>query len=100
MNFVYVFLYPEDLRTARQQAFSHLKILTAYANHPLSPNHSNVASSSAAPALANEADLDRARIDSMVILTNILRRNVRIQYDMNATELMHAYVLRSRVLGL
>ncbi|KAL5482443.1 hypothetical protein ACEPAI_9037 [Sanghuangporus weigelae] len=80
----------EDYRTAKQQATTLLRTLLSYARNTVSPT---LASSSAGPAPpATEADLEKARVESMDRLITVLQRNFRVRYEMSIEELVTSAV--------
>ena len=77
---------PDDYRTAKQQAMNLLRTLLSYTRNTVSPT---LASSSAGPAPpATEADLEKARVETMNRLITVLQRNVRVRFEMNMEELV------------
>ena len=80
----------EDFRTALHQASSCIKALHKFAssNNSVSPPHSP--SSSTALSMTSEVDIDRARTDAMTQLTAVLKRNLRVRYEMNIPDVVQA----------
>ncbi|KAF8139513.1 Rapamycin-insensitive companion of mTOR, N-term-domain-containing protein [Mycena galopus ATCC 62051] len=79
----------EDFRTALSNASSHLKSLSALARGNV---NSPTAGSSSTPSAATTADVDRQRVEIMTQLVSILQRNLRVRYELNVNEIMHAVI--------
>lgn len=92
--FIYWYLFihtnfPEDIKAAKQYVQSLLKALLAYSRTILPTTSTSPASSSAAPPPPeSEEELDKARIETMKLLTEVLQRNIRVRFDLNMDELM------------
>lgn len=81
----------EDLKAAKQYAQSLLNALVAYSRTVLSPSPKSSASSSVAPPPPEtEEELEKARIETMKLLTEVLQRNIRVRFDLNMDELFKA----------
>ncbi|CCL99718.1 uncharacterized protein FIBRA_01740 [Fibroporia radiculosa] len=84
----------DDFRSAMQQASSCLRKLVSLSRSPhsgisTSPSTSP-SSSTSAPENATDADLSRARIDTMSQLIDILQRNMRVRYELDVGEVVQA----------
>ncbi|GLB38352.1 putative rapamycin-insensitive companion of mTOR, domain 5 [Lyophyllum shimeji] len=73
----------EDFRTALQNASTHLSSLVAFASSHPGP----VPSSAATP---DSVETDRQVIETMSKLTDILRRNLRVRYELKIAEVLNA----------
>lgn len=80
----------DDFRTALNQANSYLKSLATTSR--LSPSTLTIVSSSSISADATNSEVDKARIDIMNKLVNLLQRNLRVRYELNVPELVQASV--------
>ncbi|KAI0775530.1 Rapamycin-insensitive companion of mTOR, N-term-domain-containing protein [Trametes elegans] len=89
----------DDFRSAMHQANSAIKNLVHLSRHH-SHSHANSAVPSPStspststlpnPATATEAELNRARVDTMAKLITILQRNLRVRYELDVGEVVHA----------
>ena len=78
----------EDFRTALQEAMGYLRILHKLAGpNPLSPPTSPSSSNLAVP---NEGEVNKARVETMNLLINVLRRNLRVRYDLSIPDVVQA----------
>ena len=90
----------DDFRSIMHQANSSLKALQILARQSQSHSHSSSSapspstspSSSTLPnlATASEAEISRARIEPMNKLIDILQRNVRVRYELDVADVVHA----------
>ncbi|KAI0822217.1 Rapamycin-insensitive companion of mTOR, N-term-domain-containing protein [Trametes gibbosa] len=89
----------DDFRTAMHQANSAIKALVLLSrqhsyDHPASsagsPSTSPSISTLPNPATASEVELSRARIENMAKLIGLLQRNVRVKYELDVGEVVHA----------
>ena len=89
----------DDFRTAMHQARSAIKALLHLSRqYPYSHPGSSAPSPSASPSTstlpnvltASEAELNRARIETMARLIGILQRNLRVRYELDVAEVVHA----------
>ncbi|RPD54648.1 hypothetical protein L226DRAFT_535797 [Lentinus tigrinus ALCF2SS1-7] len=89
----------DDFRSAMHQANSAVKALLLLSRqHSHSHSNSSVSSPSTSPststlpnpATATEAELNRARIETMNKLIGILQRNLRVRYELDVAEVVHA----------
>lgn len=80
----------DDFRTALNQANSYLKSLAA-TSRP-SPSTPAMVSSSSTSISPTNSELDKARIDIVNKLVNILQRNLRVRYELSMSELVQASV--------
>ncbi|KAH9889877.1 Rapamycin-insensitive companion of mTOR, N-term-domain-containing protein [Cubamyces lactineus] len=89
----------DDFRTAMHQARSAIKALLHLSrqyshSHPSSsaPSPSASPSTSTLPNVltASEAELNRARIETMARLIGLLQRNLRVRYELDVAEVVHA----------
>ncbi|TFK88497.1 hypothetical protein K466DRAFT_488810 [Polyporus arcularius HHB13444] len=89
----------DDFRSAMHQANSAIKALLLLSRqHPHSHSNSAMPSPSTSPstsslpnpATATEAELNRARIGTMNKLIGILQRNLRVRYELDVAEVVHA----------
>ncbi len=64
-----------------------------------SPSTSPSTSSLPNPATATEAELNRARIGTMNKLIGILQRNLRVRYELDVAEVVHALVSHGPAFG-
>ena len=76
-------------------AMSSIKTLIAYARQPtltspLTPP--SASSSSVASVPTNDADLDKARIESMNRLIGVMQRNLRVRYEVDVNDIVRGYV--------
>ncbi|EIW81055.1 hypothetical protein CONPUDRAFT_90112 [Coniophora puteana RWD-64-598 SS2] len=78
----------EDFRTALSQAQSCIQSLSGLGHSAISPPVTSL--SSGTSQSANGPDVDRNRIDLQNRLGNILRRNIRVCYELDVTELLQA----------
>lgn len=92
-------IYSDDFRTAMHQANSAIKALVLLSrqhsyDHPASsagsPSTSPSISTLPNPATASEVELSRARIENMAKLIGLLQRNVRVKYELDVGEVVHA----------
>ena len=91
----------DDFRSAMHQANNAIKTLLHLSrqhshNHSTSsipsPSTSPSTSTLPNPATATEAELNRARIETMNKLIGILQRNLRVRYELDVAEVVHALV--------
>lgn len=91
----------DDFRSAMHQANSAIKALLLLSrqhshNHSgssiPSPSTSPSTSTLPNPATATETELNRARIETMNKLIGILQRNLRVRYELDVAEVVHASV--------
>lgn len=80
----------DDFRTALNQANSYLKSLIT-TSRP-SSSTPTMASSSNTSTVPTNSELDKARIDIMNKLVNLLQRNLRVRYELSVSELVQASV--------
>ena len=95
----------EDLRSAKQQATLLLKTLKSYARSPLlssggsntsmpslaaATTASSASTSAGSPPPSTEVELEKARTEAIVQLTNVLQRHVRVRYEVSTDELVAA----------
>lgn len=88
----------EDFRSAMQQANTCMRtLLSSYhaasaAQPPAGASPSTSPSSSAMPNItsANNADLERARVEAMARLVTVLQRNLRVRYELDVEEVVKA----------
>ncbi|KAI0632054.1 hypothetical protein C8Q77DRAFT_1158732 [Trametes polyzona] len=90
----------DDFRTAMHQANSTIKALlhlsrqNTYNSHPSSsagsPSTSPSTSTLPNPATASESELNRSRIEHMAKLIGLLQRNLRVKYELDVGEVVHA----------
>ncbi|KAI0643109.1 Rapamycin-insensitive companion of mTOR, N-term-domain-containing protein [Trametes meyenii] len=88
----------DDFRSAMHQANSAIKALlllsrqNSYRPNSSAPSPSASPSTSTLPnpATATEAELSRARIETMAKLIGILQRNLRVRYELDVGEVVHA----------
>ena len=79
----------EDFRSALHQATSYIKALHKLSGaSSSSPPHSP--SSSSALNIREDGDLDRLRVDAMNHLLGVLKRNLRVRYEMNIPDVVQA----------
>ncbi|KAI8986238.1 Rapamycin-insensitive companion of mTOR, N-term-domain-containing protein [Trametes punicea] len=86
----------DDFRSAMHQANSAIKTLLYLSRQ--SPPSSTASSPSTSPSTstlpnpvtATEAELSRARIETMNKLINVLQRNLRVRYELDVGEVVHA----------
>ncbi|KAF8133736.1 Rapamycin-insensitive companion of mTOR, N-term-domain-containing protein [Boletus edulis] len=76
----------DDFRTALNQANSYLKSLASTSRPTFS-----APSSSTSPSPTN-SEMDKARIDIMNKLVNLLQRNLRVRYELNGSDLVQAVI--------
>ncbi|CDO75419.1 hypothetical protein BN946_scf184916.g3 [Trametes cinnabarina] len=89
----------DDFRSVMHQANSTIKTLL-YLSRQQSQSHSSAPSPSTSPststlpnpATASETELNRARIETMSKLTNLLQRNLRVRYELDVAEVVHASI--------
>ncbi|KAI0755187.1 Rapamycin-insensitive companion of mTOR, N-term-domain-containing protein [Daedaleopsis nitida] len=92
---------PHDFRSAMHQANGAIKALLSLSRqHQHTHSHSNASlpspstspstSSLPNPATATESELSRARIETMNKLIGILQRNLRVRYELDVAEVVHA----------
>lgn len=81
----------DDFRTARQNAFEYLKRLESLCRQtpPAQASSSSTGASQTAPV----AEVDRHLIDALSKLTDILRRNLRVRYELNILDILKASVI-------
>jgi rapamycin-insensitive companion of mTOR len=82
----------EDFRKALQTANSCIKELEELSKSESALSTASTSKSSTFQTAA-AADLNTKRIESMRMLIEILRRHVRVQYQLSFEEILHAYVL-------
>ncbi|KAI0366921.1 hypothetical protein BV20DRAFT_1001539 [Pilatotrama ljubarskyi] len=89
----------DDFRSSMHQANSAIKALVHLSGqHPHSHPSSSAPSPSASPststlpnpATATDAELNRARIEHMAKLIGLLQRNLRVRYELDVGEVVHA----------
>ncbi|KAH9950606.1 Rapamycin-insensitive companion of mTOR, N-term-domain-containing protein [Amylocystis lapponica] len=90
----------DDFRSAMHQANSYIKSLFVLSRPvtsssllapPVPPASASPSSStSPKPAVADEAELNRARIDTMTRLIGVLQRNLRVRYELDIAEVVNA----------
>ncbi|EMD39883.1 hypothetical protein CERSUDRAFT_112137 [Gelatoporia subvermispora B] len=88
----------DDFRTAMHQAHSALRTLTSLArpassSQPTTPASPSTSPSSSTPptvASLSDAAKTRARIEAMALLIGILQRNLRVCYELDIVEVVHA----------
>ena len=94
----YMYIIADDFRSAMHQANSYIKSLFflsrqgVSSNSLLSPPSSAVSPSSTSPnpPAADETELNRARVDTMNLLIGVLQRNLRVRYELDIAEIVHA----------
>lgn len=74
------------LLLSRQHSYSHPNSSAA------SPSTSPSTSTLPNPATATDAELSRARIENMAKLITLLQRNLRVRYELDVGEVVHASV--------
>jgi rapamycin-insensitive companion of mTOR len=84
----------DDFRTARHNAFEHLKKLESLGRQ-VPPTQ---ASSSSAAAPQTTLEVDRQLIDALSKLTDILRRNLRVRYELSVPDIVKVSVILTFVL--
>lgn len=98
-NFTILTLYADDFRSAMHQANGAIKsLLLLSRQHSYSHPNSSAASPSTSPststlpnpATATDAELSRARIENMAKLITLLQRNLRVRYELDVGEVVHA----------
>ena len=90
--------YADDLRSAMHQASSAVKALLLLSRQPHGHSSSSIPSPSTSPststlpnpATAPESEISRARIETMNKLIVILQRNLRVRYELDVAEVVHA----------
>jgi hypothetical protein len=82
----------EDFRKALQTANSCIKELEELSKSESALSTASTGKSSTLQTAA-AADLNTKRLESMGMLIEILRRKVRVQYQLSFEEILHAYVL-------
>ena len=82
--------FAEDFRSALHQASSCIKALHKFASSSSSVSPPHSPSSSTALNLSSDVDIDRARTDVMTQLTAVLKRNLRVRYEMNISDVVQA----------
>ncbi|KAI9064633.1 hypothetical protein FKP32DRAFT_1648919 [Trametes sanguinea] len=89
----------DDFRSAMHQANNAVKTLLylsrQQSHHQMnssapSPSTSPSTSTLPNPATATEAELNRARVETMAKLIHILQRNLRVRYELDVAEVVHA----------
>ena len=75
----------DDFRTARQNAFEYLNKLESLCRQ--TPPTQASSSSTGASQTALVAEMDRHLIDALSKLTDILRRNLRVRYELNILDI-------------
>ncbi len=91
----------DDFRSAMHQANSAIKSLLLLSRQQsygqssssaASPSTSPSTSTLPNPATATDAELSRARIENMAKLIALLQRNLRVRYELDVGEVVHASV--------
>ncbi|KAF8627432.1 hypothetical protein AX17_006246 [Amanita inopinata Kibby_2008] len=83
----------DDFRTALHNALEHLKKLESLGRYTsVSPFLPASSSSSSAMQPAHVVELDRQRIEYLSQLTEILRRNLRVRYELSISNILQAIV--------
>ncbi|KAL6304381.1 Rapamycin-insensitive companion of mTOR, N-term-domain-containing protein [Sparassis latifolia] len=88
----------DDFRSVMHLATSCMRSLSAMSRQnsvaqpfaSISPSTSPSSSAIPNPASANDAELNRARIDTMARLIDILKRNLRVRYELDIGEVIQA----------
>jgi rapamycin-insensitive companion of mTOR len=80
----------DDFRTALNQANAYLKSL-ALTSRSSSSTPAAASSSSTSPSPTN-SELDKARIDIINKLVNLLQRNLRVRYELSVSDLVQAVI--------
>ncbi|KII86754.1 hypothetical protein PLICRDRAFT_43412 [Plicaturopsis crispa FD-325 SS-3] len=80
----------DDFRTALNHATSYVKALNNMGRTPATPPAASPSSSST--STPGEASSDRSRIDAMTKLIGIMQRNLRVRYELNIVDLVHAVI--------
>jgi rapamycin-insensitive companion of mTOR len=80
---------PDTIQTALQNASVLVKSLLNIGRPGSSPVF-NTASSSASTSSAHDQQTDRTRIDYMNRLTNAIQRNIRVRYELDASEVVRS----------
>jgi hypothetical protein len=84
-----------DFRTALQDALNHMHALSTLARSDASTGTNITGSpSSSSSMVASSAQVEKNRTDTMVRLTTILQRNLRVRYEVNTSEILKEYVYR------
>ena len=85
----------DDFRTARQSAFEYLKKLESLGRQA-PPTQASSSTGTSQTALV--AEMDRQLIDTLSKLTDILRRNLRVRYELNILDILKASVIPASIL--
>ena len=86
----------DDFRTARQNAFEYLKKLESLGRQV--PPTQTSSSSAAAPQTALIAEMDRQLIDALNKLTDIIRRNLRVRYELSIPDIVKVSVILTSIM--
>src|SRR6266576_1210095 len=85
----------DDFRTARHNAFEHLKKLESLGRQ-VPPTQT---SSSSAAAAQNALEVDRQLTDALNKVTDILRRNLRVRYELSIPDIVKVSVILTFILA-
>lgn len=93
----YILLGGEDFRTALQNATNYIKDLESISRSESSQSSPLPSASSSKINQSTPIDPNIQRIDTMAKLIEILRRHMRVRYELNFDEILHAYVSPSLI---
>ena len=80
----------DDFRTILQLARGHLRMLISLSRTVTSPPISPGSSTTPQANSLHDPETTRTRIDAMNKLTGLLQRNLRVQYELDVVQVVHA----------
>ena len=82
--------FKDDFRTNLQQARGHLRTLISLSRTVTSPPTSPGSSTTPQSTSLHDPETTRTRIDAMNKLIGLLQRNLRVQYELDVVQVVHA----------
>ncbi|SRR6266404_2943896 len=82
--------FKDDFRTILQLARGHLRTLISVSRTVASPPTSPDSSTTPQATSLHDPEATRTRIDAMNKLIGLLQRNLRVQYELNVIQVVHA----------
>jgi rapamycin-insensitive companion of mTOR len=82
--------FKDDFRTTLQLARGHLRTLISLSRTVTSPPTSPGSSTTPQATSLHDPETTRTRIDAMNKLIVLLQRNLRVQYELDVVQVVHA----------
>ena len=82
--------FKDDFRTVLQLARGHLRTLISLSRPVTSPPTSPGSSTTPQVTSLHDPETIRTRIDAMTKLVGLLQRNLRVQYELDVVQVVHA----------